>query len=138
MGRLMTLTLTSHRGRQYPVELFSRDTVFTDTGAVYLFLRAPEGRSVQAQVLYVGETGAMGRQMIEDRRPGGAWERAEAMGFDTIGGLALARPEDRAMIAREFIHSWHPPCNDGHGALAGLVGLVAPAPFQMKRAIGGK
>ena len=42
------------------------------------------------------------------------------------------------MIAREFIHSWHPPCNDGHGALAGLVGLAAPAPFQMKRAMGGK
>ena len=59
MSRLMTLTLTSHRGRDYPVELFTPDTAFTDTGAVYLFLRMPEGRSLQAQVLYVGESDRM-------------------------------------------------------------------------------
>ena len=38
----MTLTLTSHRGRDYPVELFTPDTAFTDTGAVYLFLAPVE------------------------------------------------------------------------------------------------
>ena len=138
MSRLLTLTLTSHRGRAYPVELFTPDTPFTDSGAVYLFLRMPEGRSLQAQVLYVGETDALGTQLAEDRRPGGPWERAVAMGCDTIGGLALAPPEDRAMIAAEFIHSWHPPCNECHGALTGLIGLAAPAPVLMKRAMVGK
>ena len=138
MSRLTTLTLTSHRGRDYPVELFSPDTGFTDTGAVYLYLKLPEGRSRQVQVFYVGETCALDAQLAEDRRPGGPWDRAEALGFDAIGGLALARPEDRAMIAAEFIHSWRPPCNDGHGALAGLAGLAAPAPFRMKRAMVSK
>lgn len=128
MSRLLTLTLTSHRGRDYPVELFTPDTSFTDSGAVYLFLRMPQGRSLQAQVLYVGEADMLRRQLIADRRAGGVWHRAEAMGFDTIGALALARPEDRSAIARDFIHSWNPPCNDGHGAMRGLVGLAAPMP----------
>ena len=91
MSRLTTLTLTSHRGRDYPVELFSPDTGFTDTGAVYLYLKLPEGRSRQVQVFYVGETCALDAQLAEDRRPGGPWERAEALGFDAIGGLALAQ-----------------------------------------------
>lgn len=138
MSRLMTLTLTSHRGRDYPVELFTPDTAFTDTGAVYLFLRMPEGRSLQAQVLYVGESDRMASQLGHDRRPGGPWDRALALGFDTVGGLPLARPEDRALIAREFIHSWNPPCNDGHGTLTGLVGLTAPSAFQVRRAMVGK
>ncbi|MCA0962335.1 hypothetical protein [Salipiger bermudensis] len=138
MSRLTTLTLTSHRGRDYPVELFTPDTGFTETGAVYLFLKLPEGRSRQVQVFYVGQTCALGTQLLQDRRPGGPWDRAEALGFDAIGGLALARPEDRALIAAEFIHSWHPPCNDGSGALAGLAGLAAPAPFRTKRAMAGR
>lgn len=128
MSRLLTLTLTSHRGRDYPVELFTPDTAFTDSGAVYMYLRMPQGRSLRAHVLYVGEADLLAQKIGADRRPGGIWDQAEAMGFDTIGALALARPEDRSLIAREFIHSWNPPCNDGHGALSGLVGLAAPMP----------
>lgn len=100
MSRLLTLTLTSHRGRDYPVELFTPDTSFTDSGAVYLFLRMPQGRSLQAQVLYVGEADMLRRQLIADRRAGGVWHRAEAMGFDTIGALALARPGKIAAPSR--------------------------------------
>ncbi len=128
MSRLLTLTLTSHRGRDYPVELFTPDTAFTDSGAVYLYLRLPQGRSLRAQVLYVGAADLLAQQIHADRRPGGVWHQAETMGFDTIGALALARPDDREVIAREFIHSWNPPCNDGHGVLSGLVGLAAPMP----------
>ncbi|WP_353472107.1 hypothetical protein PVT71_12470 [Salipiger sp. H15] len=134
MSRLLTLTLTSHLGRRYPVELFTRDTELAEAGAVYMLLRLPEGRAVQAQILYVGETCALGSQLAQDKLPGGAWARADEMGFDTIGAVALARPEDRHAVAREFIQSWHPPCNDGHGAHAGLMELAAPLPVTLPRA----
>ena len=66
--------------------------------------------------------------------------RAEALGCDAIGGLPLAREEDRAMIAREFIDSWNPALNEGHGALAGMIGLASPAPMlpPMRRSMVGK
>ena len=80
---------------------------------------------MQAQILHVGATAALGRQIAQDRQSG-LLARVAALGFDTVGAVALARPSERAQIAQEFIQSWHPPCNDGHGALAGLMGLPAP------------
>lgn len=71
MSRLLTLTLTSHRGRRYPVELFTADTAFADEGAVYLLMRLPEGRAVQAQILYVGDAEALGAQLEADKRENG-------------------------------------------------------------------
>ncbi len=133
MSRLLTLTLTSHRGRRYPVELFTADTELAEEGAVYMLLRLPEGRAVQAQILYVGATCALGAQLERDKLPGGAWARAEALGFDTIGAVALSRPEDREAVAQEFIQSWRPPCNDGHGAHAGLMELAGPLPVTLHR-----
>ncbi|MCA0940734.1 hypothetical protein LCM08_14165 [Salipiger pacificus] len=136
MSRLLTLTLTSRSGRRYPVELFTRDTDLAEEGAVYMLLRLPEGRAVQAQILYVGETCALGAQLAQDKRPGGPWARADALGFDAIGAVALSRPEDRHAVAQEFIHSWHPPCNDGPGAQgghAGLMELAGPLPVTLPR-----
>ncbi|MBE9638113.1 hypothetical protein [Salipiger mangrovisoli] len=133
MSRLLTLTLTSRRGRRYPLELFTRDTELAEEGAVYMLLRLPEGRAVQAQILYVGETCALGTQLERDKLPGGAWARANELGFDTIGAVALARPEDRHAVALEFIQSWHPPCNDGQGSQAGLMELAAPLPVTLPR-----
>ncbi|HBM59257.1 MAG TPA: hypothetical protein DD444_08700 [Citreicella sp.] len=127
MSRQIILTFTSHRGRRFPVELFTPDTPFAEEGAVYLYLRLPAGRAVQAQILHVGATAALGRQIAQDRQSG-LLARVAALGFDTVGAVALARPSERAQIAQEFIQSWHPPCNDGHGALAGLMGLPAPLP----------
>ncbi|ANT58954.1 hypothetical protein AYJ57_00400 [Salipiger sp. CCB-MM3] len=138
MSRLLTLTLTSHRGRRYPVELFTADTAFADEGAVYLLMRLPEGRAVQAQILYVGDAEALGAQLEADKRENGPWSRAAEMGFDTVGAVALSRPEDRQMIAREFIDSWHPPCNAGQGAQTGLMGLAAPLPVTLPRSALGR
>ncbi|WP_417720459.1 hypothetical protein [Salipiger sp.] len=128
MSLLRTLTVISHRGLRYPVELFSPDTRFADAGAVYLYLASRSGG--EAQVIYVGDAECLDRQIAADRRPGGLWHRAEAMGFDTIGALALARPEDRQTITRDFAMTWNPPCNDGHAGRG--LGLFAP-PFGSGR-----
>ncbi|AWI83408.1 hypothetical protein CEW88_06830 [Alloyangia pacifica] len=140
MSRLLTTTLTSHRGRRYPVELFTRDTELAEEGAVYMLLRLPEGRAVQAQILYVGETCALGARLARDKLPGGPWARADELGFDAIGAVALSRPEDRQAVAQEFIQSWRPPCNDGHGAQgghAGLMELAGPLPVTLPRSTPG-
>ena len=87
------------------MSLFTPDTPFAEEGAVYLYLRLPAGRAVQAQILHVGATAALGRQIAQDRQS----PPASASQLQPISArLAQSVPSARMVCASGSNHTGCP------------------------------
>lgn len=104
------LTFEGKSGNRYTFTAYSKDTVFNDVAAVYIFTkrtRNSEGR-YKYTLLYVGET-----ESLKDRIPSHEkWSCVNRYGVNSICIHRDDSKSSRLTKESDLIDNYNPPCND--------------------------